>query len=457
MRVTKFGKDPFTLAFRNFFIGIALGNIGVIIPIVQQRSLKPILKRLSTVKHCRLAIALFQFTCIYKFLHAFLNHRHHQLLKQQQRRKRHLEIDVTIVDNSHNEKNGAASFQSATFWSAAAAGTCILVLPQAQRIEYTLTAVARSFDILITKYVSQNGRFISNQSQFLSNVSTIVFILSAWEIIWSWFYYPQSLPKSYVKWITRMSEIDTDLLKFLRYMKEGKIRYNDEVGYGLEAGLAPYCERQGVDPDFADVRNGFVECNPVVHNGLRCYQHSFQRSFSGFKKSVLIYFPLYFSIFVFSLLKTPTQRRLGDMKALSRQILVIFISSIRSSLFLSAFIGIIWTVECQVRNFLRDDTIYGPLLGSALSGLSILIERPSRRAELAYYCLPRALYSLIYRIIWKNIKYSQNKGIWMSLLNMSGLVSFCFSIGTIVHQSFHSPQNVRPMMRILVTYLLEKP
>ncbi len=425
--------STFKLASRNFVVGLAFGNIGVIIPIVQQRSLKPILKRL-TLKHARLAIALFQFTLVYKYLSSY-------------RRK-----SRTLVEEPEPSPD-----TSTTFWSATAAGTCILVLSQTQRIEYTLTALARSFDILISRHVISSNVFVRNHSQIISNISTVVFILSAWEIIWSWFYYPQTLPKSYVKWITRMSEIDTDLLKFLRYLKDGKVKYYQEVGYGLEDELTPYCHRIGIDPEYGDVRNGFLECDPLVHKGMFCWQNALFRSFNGFKKSFLIYFPLYMSVFVFSLLKASKRNLNTSIYKVLNSILVIITSSLRSSLFLSTFIGIIWAVECQVRNFLRDDTIFGPLLGSALCGCSILIERPSRRAELAYYCLPRALYSLIYRIIWKNVIYSKHSTLWIGLLNMTGLISFCLSVGTIVSQSFHAPQNVRPMMRILVTYLLEKP
>ena len=49
-----------------------------------------------------------------------------------------------------------------------------------------------------------------------------------------------------------------------------------------------------------------------------------------------------------------------------------------------------------VRNVRRMDTSLGPLLGSAVCGLSLFVEKKSRRLDLAMYVLPRALETAIF-------------------------------------------------------------
>ena len=62
--------------------------------------------------------------------------------------------------------------------------------------------------------------------------------------------------------------------------------------------------------------------------------------------------------------------------------------------------AIIWGTVCLCRHTLQNDLI-GPGLGSALCGLSVLIESPSRRAELACYVMPRALQTAWALLTWK--------------------------------------------------------
>jgi len=50
----------------------------------------------------------------------------------------------------------------------------------------------------------------------------------------------------------------------------------------------------------------------------------------------------------------------------------------RSASFLATFIASIWYCICLTRHTLKEETIYGPMLGSAMCGLSLLIERKVR-------------------------------------------------------------------------------
>jgi hypothetical protein len=72
------------------------------------------------------------------------------------------------------------------------------------------------------------------------------------------------------------------------------------------------------------------------------------------------------------------------------------LSAAQSSTFLASFITVIWSVICFSRNtFNRFDGPIGPALGTFFCGFSILIEIPSRRHQLALYCLPKAIDSFL--------------------------------------------------------------
>lgn len=108
----------------------------------------------------------------------------------------------------------------------------------------------------------------------------------------------------------------------------------------------------------------------------------------------------------------------------------------RSSAFLASFIALAWAPILYLRKIVNDDTMYGPLLGSIASGLSVLIEKKNRRRELAMYVLPRAMES------------------WWIKMTRSGYIRGDFSNGevwlfslsaAVVMQSFYfDPESVHP-------------
>jgi hypothetical protein len=67
-----------------------------------------------------------------------------------------------------------------------------------------------------------------------------------------------------------------------------------------------------------------------------------------------------------------------------------------------------WLVPCYVRNFYGQEKTLGYLLNGFLSGASVILEVPSRRIELAMYCLPRALESFWNILTSGKYKYLRN-------------------------------------------------
>lgn len=85
-------------------------------------------------------------------------------------------------------------------------------------------------------------------------------------------------------------------------------------------------------------------------------------------------------------------------------LLKVAIGSARSSAFLATFIGSIWFMVCVGRSLLLPklfpnvshiywDAGIGPIMGSWACGLSVFIEEKRKRAEMALYVAPRALFA----------------------------------------------------------------
>jgi hypothetical protein len=161
-------------------------------------------------------------------------------------------------------------------------------------------------------------------------------------------------------------------------------------------------------------RAGGIPCE-LVHgdvNHQSCVANAWRRGTAAFMKALLIYSPVchYSNVhnlsaglillqvhFLPVLLTQPWQ-----LLIVSR-VLAKTTSVLRSSLFLSTFVGSIWMSVCLVRTLaiarifsgISHDFYDGPfgcvLAGCLICGSSIFIEDPRRRGEMATYVLPRAI------------------------------------------------------------------
>ncbi|KAM3309297.1 hypothetical protein P3S67_011041 [Capsicum chacoense] len=77
--------------------------------------------------------------------------------------------------------------------------------------------------------------------------------------------------------------------------------------------------------------------------------------------------------------------------------------AIRSTTFLSAFVGIFQAAVCAHQKVESKDHKLVYWVAGALSGLSVLLEKKARRRELALYVLPRAADSLWYILVNRHL------------------------------------------------------
>ena len=92
---------------------------------------------------------------------------------------------------------------------------------------------------------------------------TALFTISCAEIMYSWFYTPETLPPTYVKWISKMADMDHRLLDFLKLKRLGYIEYGKHSDM-----LSTYCLDNGFNPSVGDTINGFLDCQLVRIKGL---------------------------------------------------------------------------------------------------------------------------------------------------------------------------------------------
>lgn len=223
-----------------------------------------------------------------------------------------------------------------------------------------------------------------------------LFIVSSTLIMYSWFLHPEKLPPAYRNWITQAANMDNDIVRLLKLIKEKKVKYGEAGPY--DELMDNYCRKHGRDPKEGSlVTNIPLSCEAVhAFKTKSCELHALWRFIRGFKFA----FKLYGGINLILLLIS------GKNRSFARRALKSLKSSIRSSCFLGSFIFLNWYGVCLARTRMLpklfpqvsperwDDTIC-VATGCFFSGFSCFVETPQRRKELALFVAPRAVGTLI--------------------------------------------------------------
>ncbi|KAL6871174.1 hypothetical protein J3F83DRAFT_772897 [Trichoderma novae-zelandiae] len=316
-------------------------------------------------------------------------------------------------------------------------------------LDLTLFAVTRAADVLVGELWSQRRtrRKASGEwtvvEQLLSRLmDPVVFAASSGLIMWAWFYQPDSLPRSYNKWITSAASVDLRLIEALRRCRNG------ELVYGKETGQAPLlgsmCEDYGLPPEWGDpAKNVPFPCD-IVHMGCgpSCEYHALSRFLRAWKWSMLTYLPLALAL----QLRKP--KKINLMKAIT--------GSTRSSTFLATFITLFYYGVCLARTrlgplVLGKDTQSRQLIdgglcvgsGCSLCGWSVLIETAGRRKDMALFVAPRALATLVPR------RYPLEKQ-WREKLTFAASTAVVFTC------ALEKPKRVRGVLGGLLGMVLKK-
>lgn len=316
-------------------------------------------------------------------------------------------------------------------------------------LDLTLFAVTRAADVLVGELWSQHrGRRKATEKwtvieQIISRLTDpAVFAASSGLIMWAWFYSPDSLPRSYNKWITSAASVDLRLIEALRRCRNG------ELVYGKETGQAPLltamCEDYGLPTEWGDPVTEIPFPCDLVHMGCgsSCEYHAISRFLRSWKWSMLTYLPLALAL----QLRNP--KRIDLMKAIT--------GSTRSSTFLATFITLFYYGVCLGRTRLgprilgKDipsrQWIDGGLCvgtGCYLCGWSVFIETAGRRKDMALFVAPRALATLVPR------RYPLEKQ-WREKLIFAASTAVVFTC------ALENPKRVRGVMGGLLSMVMRK-
>ncbi|KAG6551942.1 hypothetical protein Mapa_006559 [Marchantia paleacea] len=206
---------------------------------------------------------------------------------------------------------------------------------------------------------------------------TFLMCLSSSQILTAWILKPDSLPSTYISFLNKHGGKDTSIVHGIRALAQGKGLadqlkiveqfYRDN---GTEVQLSP------------DMK---IPCR-IVHGDQGCVPHFFSFLGSSYLRSLPVYSPVYFVPAI-----------LVHRQGLFARPLTIFRKTLlglgRSSLFLATYCASAWLWTCGVFRFTQACNPALVAAGTFPTGLAVLIEKKSRRMELALYCMSRAIES----------------------------------------------------------------
>lgn len=276
--------------------------------------------------------------------------------------------------------------------------------PQAGRsLDLTLFAVSRSLETVIS-YLWMRWRTARIASAEWTSIEAfasymadpIVFAASSGVVMWSWFYYPGRLPRSYNRWIGGVAQVDPRLVEALRLARMGDFVYGRETGHG--ALLESLCTDLNLPITWGNPKLTIPIPCEVVHSGPgpSCHWHGVLRFARAFKFAFATYFPIQ----LFIKAKNPSCRAFNQA----------FRAALRSSAFLGAFVGLFHYGVCLARTILGPKLLQPrgitPLMwdqglciriGCMLCGTSVFIEVAKRRQEMAFFVAPKAMATFLPR------------------------------------------------------------
>ncbi|KAF9652019.1 hypothetical protein BDM02DRAFT_325454 [Thelephora ganbajun] len=328
----------------------------------------------------------------------------------------------------------------------------------------------------VEEATSRDSVYVKNWiNQWTSTLDSLVFCVCSARIIWCFFYKPKALPKTYVKWISRLAEIDPRIIWALQSIRDGSLSYNRR--YASSPDLAEFATDLGYPALWGDLsvvpaygtdatstwrklgvegRDGIggIPCE-LVHGGNgagnSCRKNVSIRGRKAWLTAILTYLPAYLLPVII--------KRPRDLITPQR-LIPILLGVMRSATFLSAFVQLMWFGVCSTRTFLfarlfpwvSHDYFDGPygciFVASLICGSSIWIENPKRRGEMALYVLPRAIRTVLsdswLRSGRKRVRFVER-------------IAFVTSLSTLLTSAIHKPESLRGLSRWAVNYFLRGP
>ncbi|KAH7283729.1 hypothetical protein KP509_34G021100 [Ceratopteris richardii] len=317
------------------------------------------------------------------------------------------------------------------FLAGSVAGLSILALDDpSRRRTFSLYLLARLAQCIYNSAKSKN-KFHFWGSHWRHGDS-LLFSLACAQVMYAYVMRPETLPESYLDFIIKTGPISKPVLKAVRESCRGEV-------VDVEALSSFFSSKTNSKLDL-DPNCRLIPCS-VIHAGTSsCMAHTSLAARAAFKKTFPLYMSLTFVPFVvLNLQKFMHAPMLTFMNALW--------GAVRSTSFISVFVGLYQSWVCLHRKVAVKDHKLVYWFGGAVAALSVLLEKKSRRAELALYVLPRAAdslwYILVNRHLLPNIKYAE-------------VALFCLCMGGIMYFHEHEPNTMASLLRGVIRRFLNR-
>ncbi|XP_023549889.1 uncharacterized protein LOC111808251 [Cucurbita pepo subsp. pepo] len=260
---------------------------------------------------------------------------------------------------------------------------------------------------------------------------SLLFAMACAQVMYSFVMRPESLPKAYRDFIQITGPVAEPVYKAVRDICRG----HPVDGASLSSYLS---DRQKSGYGNLDEFPSIIPCSIIHPDTNSCMAHNTQAASATFKKT----FPLYFSLTFVPFVVLHLQK---FMDAPGRTCWLAVKGAVRSTSFLSAFVGIFQAVICLHRKVATKDHKLVYWVAGGISALSVLLEKKGRRSELALYVLPRAADSWWYILVNRHL-----------VPNIKNAEVFLFSIcmGGLMYYLEYEPDTMAPFLRGLIRRFL---
>ncbi|XP_076903578.1 uncharacterized protein LOC143558667 [Bidens hawaiensis] len=231
--------------------------------------------------------------------------------------------------------------------------------------------------------------------------------LASTQILCAYILKQDSLPQSYKSFLNKHGGKDPIILQGVRDIACGMPFTNLEQIQNLY-------KNKGVDVVLDPQMK--VPCS-IIHENQSCSWHAISFFFQAYKRAVPVYLPVY-------LIPALIVHRQGLGKRPFTILAKGLFGTARSSLFLSTYCSSAWIWTCFLFRIFKRCNITMLALGTFPTGLSLAIEKKSRRIEISLYCLARAIESFFTTM--------SDLGYFPQLKNLKRVDVLIFSLSTAV-------------------------
>ncbi|KAA6418414.1 MAG: hypothetical protein FRX49_11574 [Trebouxia sp. A1-2] len=306
-----------------------------------------------------------------------------------------------------------------------AAGLTLMFLSKERRRTLALYTLARIAQCLYNS-LKQQGLFHFWGSDWAYG-DALLFALSSAQVMYAYVMRPETLPKSYWKFIVKSGPIETPALEAVR-------RSIRKLPIDLQSFNAFIKKRGGT----AFLTTAFPAqiTDAMLHpQTASALVHSVKVPWDTFRKT----FPLYISISLVPYVVLNLKRALRNPVGTAGHAVG---SAVRSTSFLAAFVGIYSAaISLHRKLFTWDHKLLYYVAGLAASG-SILIEKKSRRSELALYVMPRAVDAFVLALTKKR---------WVPSVKFGEVILFSLCMGGLMYYRQHEPETMAPLLNTLIS------